>query len=112
MARTAITAHAVGRTGTRTVTMTAGDSVNNHEFTHGANRMLLVNNGSGAEITVTVKAPQTIDGMTLAGLVTTVAAGATAIIGPFPERTYMQADGKVHVDLSSGTSVTLAVIAV
>jgi len=111
MARTEIAVHAVGRTGTRTITMTNGDAVNQHQFSFGVTALLLVNNGSASEITVTVKAPQTIDGMVLPGLVMAVPAGGEAIIGPFPERTYKQTNGKVYVDLSAGTSVKLAVLA-
>lgn len=71
---------------------------------------LVVQNGSLAPITVTVKIPKTVDGQAVASKVVTVAAGATKVIGPFLRTVYNQADGTVHADVSVTADVDVAAL--
>lgn len=75
---------------------------------------VLVTNGSGAPINVTAQTPQTVAGLAVAELIVPVAAGATALIGPFPRSTYGRPSGadkgRVYVDYSAQASVTRAVV--
>jgi hypothetical protein len=73
---------------------------------------LVVNNGSGSSITVTLAYSATggvIDGQTLPNRTVTVAAGHTEIIGPFPTGLYNDASGNVSVSYSAVTTVKVAV---
>ena len=76
---------------------------------------LWVTNGSGASISVTVQATGIVDDLPLTNLVVAVAAGATALIGPFPKRAFGRPTGddkgRVYVDYSAVTTVTRAVVA-
>lgn len=95
-------------------TMTNGDATNHHSFTNttGSDVFIMVINGGGAPITVTVATPYTLGSgaLTVEDRVYTVANGATCLMGPFPSTYFNQSDGKVYVDLSADTSVTLAAI--
>jgi hypothetical protein len=75
---------------------------------------VLVTNGSGAPINVTAQTPQTVAGLAVAEQIVAVAAGATALIGPFPKGTYGQLsgadEGRVYIDYSAQASVTRAVV--
>lgn len=74
-----------------------------------------VTNGGASALTVTVKAARTYLGHTLSDTTATVAAGATAYIGPFPADPFGIESGtdidRVHVEYSSVTSVTREVLA-
>lgn len=76
---------------------------------------LVVNNASGAPITVTCRSNYTQDGLILPNLIVTVAAATTRRIGPFPSRTYQQdvsapeGAGRVLVDYSAVATVTRCV---
>lgn len=78
------------------------------------NGVLMVNNGSGAGITVTVAVP----GNTKFGVaqpdVTSVSigAGAIGVVGPLPADLRDPADNLVHVSYSATTSVTVAAVRV
>lgn len=120
--RVEITKKTSGRLTPFAVTFTAA-SVNNHFFDNRGDVLLLVKNGGGAPINATIQTSKTIDALALADLVVAVAAGATAVIGPFPSATYEQSytDEEVApttylrsvlVDLSATTSVELAAIRV
>ncbi len=77
--------------------------------------MLLVKNGGGASINVTIPAFTTEADVAGAGLipipdhVVAVGAGAEKLIGPFANA-YRDADGTVTVDYSATASVTSAAI--
>jgi hypothetical protein len=91
----------------KAITYTAGDAVNNHEFVATGTEILLVRNGSGGAILVTVKS-QPLNNRS-GDQVLSVAAGAEAVFGPFPT-TGWATGGKINVDIASATSLTLAVI--
>jgi hypothetical protein len=81
---------------------------------------LMVTNGGASPINVTVAATASQDGLDVEDLVVSVDDGDTALIGPFPVRTFGQpagADesegndaGRVYVDYSATTSVTAGVV--
>lgn len=81
----------------------AGDAVRPGSF-------LIVNNGSGASITVTLSPGRTYRGYTISSEVVTVAAGVQSIIGPIDADPFEQLSGTdvgyCHVDYSAVTSVT------
>lgn len=77
--------------------------------------VLYVNNGSGAPITLTVDTPGDAgDGLAIAQYTVTIPATSARLVGPFSDQVYRQTSGPtaglVHVDYSSATSVTRAVI--
>lgn len=82
---------------------------------------IVVANGSGSSINVTVAATQTVKGLAVSNMVTAVAAGKTEIIGPFPKDVFGQPsgangsggddEGRVYVNYSAITTVTRAVVA-
>lgn len=67
---------------------TNGDSVNGHTATNNGNMILEVNNTSGGAVTVTVSfaASTNVDGQVVAPEVSTIAAGAIRILGPWPQQ--------------------------
>lgn len=73
--------------------------------------ILLVTNGSGAPINVTFTSYASPDpGEAAANKVVAVAAGATSLIGPFPQQFEDPATGLVTAAFSATTTVTRAVI--
>jgi len=81
-------------------------------FVNAGGAVLQVKNGDASSHTVTV-ACQTacnLGGTSVHNIVVPVAAGATAMIGPFPFN-YNDAGGSVQVTYSAVTSVTVAVTA-
>lgn len=113
MARTALASHAVVDEGVA-VTMSAAN-VDGHSIAGGGDVILLVENGSGSSINVTIQTPATTDGLAVADQVVAVAAGVTKAIGPFRPATYDRPTGAadaglVYVDFSAVTSVTCAAL--
>lgn len=109
MARTDLTVQSIAQAGivpSYEAANAEGEAVPNN-----GQMFLHVKNGSGAEITVTLQTPVTYDGLALADQTVAVAAGAEKMIGTFSSR-FNQASGtdkgKVYVDFSAVTSVTLA----
>ena len=107
-ARTVLTVQSVTRSGT-VPTYGAVDAVNGDEFTNDGRTFIHVKNGAGAPITVTISTPGTVDGLAVAERTVSVTNASEKMIGPFPPGTYNQATGEVHLDYSSGTSITIAV---
>jgi hypothetical protein len=115
MARTALATQQVADEGT-VITMTAAN-VDGHILDGGGDVLLKVTNGSGVSVNVTVQTPGTVDGLAVAEQIVAVAAGATKYIGRFQPSTYDRPvgaadEGKVYVDFSAVTSVTVAAIGV
>lgn len=113
MARTALIPHVLVDEGV-VVTMSAANA-DGHSIPGGGDVILLVTNGGGSSIDVTVQTPATQDGLAVAEQVVAVAAGATKAIGPFRPTTYDRPTGavdagKVYVDFSGVTSVTCAAL--
>lgn len=77
--------------------------------------VLYVLNSSGSPITLTVVTPGvSADNLAIGDYTVTVPAGAGRLVGPFPDQVYVQQSGAtsglVHIDYSSTTTVTRAVI--
>lgn len=112
MARTSVTTQVITRAGLN-VNMAA--PVADGDIIDTGNVELVVNNGSGSPITVTIQTAYTYEGLELEDEVVTVPAGGTRSYGPFPSGLFAQASdavvgaSKVLVDYSAVTSVTRAV---
>lgn len=91
-------------------TYAAADNTNGEQIANNGRRLLHVKNASGGSLTVTVRMPTIVDGLTVPDRTVTVAAGADKLIGPFPSAYTQAADGNVYVDYSTGTSITRAVL--
>lgn len=99
-----------------TVAFTAANA-DGHSVEGGGDVILLIENGSGSSINVTVQTAATTDGLAVSDQVVAVAAGALKAIGPFRPTTYDRASGasdagKVYVDFSAVTTVTCAALGV
>lgn len=81
-------AHVTGRTGTTAVTLEAADATNFNYFENTGKEVVLIQNDDVAQQTVTFATPGTLDGSALPDLTITVAAGALAVVGPFPRSLY------------------------
>lgn len=71
---------------------------------------LLVDNGSGAPVNVTVTTVGTDQGLPVDDLVVAVAAGVTSAVGPFTDLYADVSDGQAHVAYSASASVTVACV--
>jgi hypothetical protein len=74
--------------------------------------VLVIKNGGGSGITLTVVTPVTVDGLAVADLTATIGAGETRMVGPFPPGTYSDASNNVNLSYSAVTSVNVAVVKV
>jgi hypothetical protein len=114
MAYTQINATTPSLTG-QTVTLTAppGAGAGNGDALP-AGSTLWVNNASGSSITVTLSIPRTYLGYAITSPTVTVPATTQMLIGPIPADPFGVTTGadvsRVHVDYSSITSVTRAVL--
>lgn len=112
MARTAITNQSVTNAG-HILTTVAADAANGMVFTNSSKCLLYVVNGGGVSINVTAVSVADPYGRT-GDTVFAVAAGATAVIGTFDPILFNQTSGsdrgKVYVNFSAATSVTVAVM--
>lgn len=97
------TAQTVTRTG---VAPTANAVAASDTFANDGRTILIVENGSGGELTVTLVTQGTVDGAAIADKTVTVANGATKAIGPFPPTVYNDSDGDVTVQYNATSSVT------
>jgi hypothetical protein len=110
MARTNLATTAQANAGIDITTMPAAN-VDGHSLEGGGDTQLVVRNASGAPITVTFQSAATVDGLAVADLPVTVAAGVTRICKRLPPAVYDRPSGavdagRVYVDFSSVTSVT------
>ncbi|MFE9099849.1 hypothetical protein [Actinomadura geliboluensis] len=110
MARTALTPQNFATAGLTPTTVTPDAS--GMQFRNNGKMILMVKNGSGADITVTPKIAKTIEGVAVTSPPRTVAAGATAFFGPFDEENYRQLSSTavMFVDISAVTSVSVALL--
>lgn len=106
MARTALSVQNVSVAGLTLAASAA--NVDGHTVPAGDCDFIIVINGSGGSINVTIPTPGTIDGEPIADRVVAVAAGASKIIGRFRSRVFAQTDGTIHIDFSAVTTVTVA----
>lgn len=103
-----LTTQVIGQAGT-TITFANATGSGDQSAT-GDGVMLLVKNGAGSSITVTLTTPGVVDGdLAIADRTFTVAAGATGGI-PVTDRYRDPATGLATITYSSATTVTVAVI--
>ena len=119
MVRTAIPVQVMGAysAGDDTITWTAGDAANDHEFDNKGGRCLLLMKNEN----VAAK-PATVDSVACPGSYNRVSdvamsgagKGATVanigVYGPFPSPFFEQGEGKVYVDIADATDVAFAVV--
>lgn len=89
----------------------AVDNANGNDFANDGKTVMVVENGSGGSLTVTLSlpaGPKTANEAITKTLA--VADGKEAHFGPFQLSLYNQSNGRVNVDWSTGTSVTAAII--
>lgn len=111
MPRTSITPQSATAAAPRAaVTFTAVDAANGNAWAFTGRRRLLVENGSGASVTATIRTRDTVAvaGLDVADRPVIIPAGGIAYIVESAEA--RQADGRVWIDWSAGTSVTCALI--
>lgn len=110
MARTNITVQDIVIAGLAP-SYSTGDQPNGHDFTNDGRILLHVKNSGGSPCVVTALTPRKVSGVDISD--PTVSIPATTgdrMIGPFDPATFNQADGRVYIDLSTDTGVTLAAI--
>lgn len=91
----------------------AGAAVSSSDkYPNSGKEVLLVKNGSGGSINVTIVTPGTADGNAIADLVIAIADGVTKAFGPYKRGTYNDVDGNVNVNYSGVSSVTAKVLRV
>lgn len=112
MARTLITPQRATSAGLEAVYEPANVDGNSYRMVTG--RVLHVVNGSGADITVTIPTPASVDtlvdGLAVPSRTITVTAGEGRFIALGNSSVYRQTGGVAHVDYSAVTTVTVAVI--
>lgn len=106
MARVNVPVTTISRSGVAPPAQTNADSVNGHFISQndGTIWIEIVSSDAGSQ-TVAFKLPGTIDGQAIADKVVTVAAGATAIVGPFPVSSYNQSDASLWFNPSVSTTL-------
>ena len=85
------------------------DGTHGNKFWNNGKPFLMVTNGSGGELTVTLVLPGTVDDQAVSDRTVAIADGQTYAIGPFT-KDYNQSDGYVHVTWSTVSSVTAEAI--
>jgi hypothetical protein len=94
-----------------TVALTAANA-GGDEAPVGDNVFLVINNGGGSPVTLTIVTPGTEGGLAIADQTCVVAAGARTLCGPLsPELFKDPGDGLAHLQWSSATSVTFGAVA-
>lgn len=91
-------------------TYAAADNTNGEQIANNGRRIVHVKNASGGGLTVTVRMPTTVDGLTVPDRTVSIPAGTDKLVGPFGSAYTQAADGNVYVDYSTGTSITRAVL--
>lgn len=111
MARAELTANAITIDGVIQALVAA--TADGNSFRNSGRQFLLVKNTDSAPHTVTFQTPGEVGGLALENPAIVVAAGATVLFGPFPPLLFNQTAGvdlgKVYVDYSAVTSVTVEV---
>ena len=78
-------------------------------FANDGRTFIHIKNGGASPITATFQTPGAVNGLAIADLVVTVANATEKVVGPFEPGLFNQSDGKVYVDWSGVTSVTVGV---
>ncbi len=88
-------------------TAVAVDVAGSDKFPNTGNELVFVNNGGGVSLTVTENygTGGTIDGQTLPNKTKVIAAGKSALLGPYPPGLYNDANGFMNLGWSATTSI-------
>lgn len=108
MARVTLTVQEVSLTGLELATQVAEADGNAIPAAEAAETILYVNNGSGADITVTLDATGYAYGIALPDQTVVVTAGEARYIAGLKPAAFAQSTGLVHINYSAVTSVTVA----
>lgn len=113
MARTTLAAQDVLSTGLAPVYSAA--NVDGHSIANSGKEILVVKNGGGTSINVTVQTAALVSGLAVADQVVSVPAGGERMIGRLSTSAFNRAasdtdPNTVYVDFSAITSVTVALI--
>ena len=98
------------------ITWTAADAANDHEFKNNGRVFLLARNNDASVHTATIISVPNASTFNRSGdqsMVTPAAAGGlqgSSIGGPYPPTGFNQADGVVHVDLTTDTTLWYAAV--
>ena len=79
-------------------------------FSNDGHTILIVTNGSGGTLVVTLVTQGTVDGQAVADRTVSIATGVKKAIGPFIRSVYNDSDGKVTAQYDATTSVTAAAL--
>lgn len=90
-----------------TASLVTADNVNGMQAVYTRDTMFHVKTSSTA-LTATIATAITMsDGLVLPNRQVFMPSGGETFIGPFPQQEYMQADGNLYIDFSTGTGVTV-----
>jgi hypothetical protein len=81
--------------------------VGGDEFINTGIPFIHIKNGDASPVDVTIETPNAVDGLAVADRVVTVPATSERMLGPFPARTYNDANAKVKLTYDSVTSLTI-----
>ena len=105
-----LTVQAVTRAGLNLTDALVAASAGGDSFANNGLEVLAVVNAGGSSVTVTLPYVATADGQTITSRTVVVGAGKTALIGPFPQALYNDANNRVAVTYSGVTSVSVAAL--
>lgn len=80
------------------------------DFVNTEKQFIHIKNGSGADITLSIITPGTIDTCLITNRTVVIPAGEQRIIGLFPAQYYNDANGKVSLTYSDVTSLFIAIL--
>lgn len=89
--------------------------VDGHQFVNSGEEFVLVKNANAGTVVLTIKTPQTVQGLAVTERTITMLTMEDAYIGRFTKSLYDQASpdaGKVHLDFDIQANVTLEVFRV
>lgn len=109
MARTPLTVQNIVSSGLKP-TYSAANADGHSMPNDGKKDFVVVKNGGGGSINVTVPTTITVDGLTVTDRIVAVPAGEERWIGGLPPNYYNNPDGTINVDFSGVSSVTVAYI--
>ena len=110
MARNTLTVQPIIRTG---LTASYSDATTGGiAFANEGRSVVHIKNGSGATTTLTIVTPGTVDGLAISDRTVQIAAATEEFIGPFQPGIYNQSTDVVHVDISTASTTSIAVMSI
>jgi len=80
------------------------------EFVNDGKCLIVIDNGSGGSITLTVETQRTVDGEAVDDKDIVLPAGEQHLLGPWPKPIYNDVDEKVQLTYSAVTDLTVGII--